>query len=68
MNDATCVLCGNEKPQEVRVSLVRWRFPEPAMYSAVPRCIDRKACRVRCEELGDPWLVIDPGEPAISPV
>ena len=68
MNDTACVLCGNERLQDVRVSLVRWRFPDPAMYSAVPRCVDRKACRQRCEALGDLWLVIDPDEPSVTPV
>lgn len=67
MNDTACVLCGNERTSEVRVSLARWRDPRGGMFSAIPRCMDRKACRARSDEIGDPWPVIDPDEPSIMP-
>jgi hypothetical protein len=62
MNASDCQLCGNPKASEVRVSLARWRYPEGAMFGAVPRCIDRKACRARCKAAGEDWPVIDPDE------
>ena len=62
-----CLLCGNPKPSEVRVSLARWRDPAQGMFSAIPRCIDRKACRARVEALGDEYEVIDPDEPSVIP-
>jgi hypothetical protein len=68
MKTDACVLCGHDKPTDVRVSLARWREPEGAMYSAVPRCIDRKACRERCEASGDDWPVIDPYEVSVVPI
>ncbi len=62
-----CVLCGNDKPTEVRVSLARWRDPEGAMFGAIPRCVNRKACRARAEAGGEDWLVIDPDELSVLP-
>ncbi len=59
MTDTACLLCGNPRLSEVRVSLARWRDPQPYLFSAIPRCIDRKACRERCE-LTEPWPVVDP--------
>lgn len=69
MNTSPCLLCGNERIIEVRVSLARWRDlkANPSMYGAIPRCIDRKACRERVEAMGDEWPVIDPGEYAYVP-
>lgn len=67
MTTSPCLLCGHERVTEVRVSLARWRYPEGAMFSAVPRCVDRKACRERCEALGEDWPVIDPDEPSVVP-
>ena len=67
MTETACLLCGNPKLSEVRVSLARWRDPQPYLFSAIPRCIDRAKCRERCEALGDPWAVIDPGEYAPLP-
>ena len=63
----TCMLCGNERTTEVRVSLARWRDPNPYLFSAIPRCIDRRACRARCEALGDDWMVLDPHEVSVLP-
>lgn len=63
----TCLLCGNPRPTEVRVSLARWRDPGQGMFSTIPRCIDRAACRRRVEENGDEYEVIDPGEPSVVP-
>ena len=67
MNASDCQLCGNPKPTEVRVSLARWRYPEGALFGAVPRCVDRKACRARAEVDGEEWLVIDPAELSVLP-
>lgn len=67
MTASSCLLCGNDRPSDVRVSLARWRDPQPAMFGAIPRCIDRKACRSRCEALGEDWPVIDPDEPSVLP-
>lgn len=62
-----CLLCGNDRLTEVRVSLARWRDPNPYLYSTIPRCSDRAACRERVELLGDDWPVIDPGEHSMTP-
>lgn len=67
MNTSACRLCGNERVTEVRVSLARWRYPEACLFDAVPRCIDRKACRTRAEADGEVWPVIDPDEPSVLP-
>lgn len=68
-NSTACVLCGNPTVTEVRVSLARWRDPRPgeAMYAAIPRCVNRVACRSRCESSGEEYDVIDPGEYAELP-
>jgi len=62
-----CLLCGGIS--DVSVSLVEWREPiDGRRFEALPRCRDRSACRERCELLGDPWLVVDPGPaPLIQP-
>lgn len=43
----TCELCRFES-HDVSVGLVEWRKPiNGKKYDAVPRCLDRKACRER---------------------
>lgn len=57
MNAMSCALCGDTSPQ-VRVGLVEWIDPlEEQRFSAVPRCVDRKACRERVEASGEKWEV-----------
>jgi hypothetical protein len=67
VNTTPCRLCGNDRATEVRVSLARWRYPEGAAYDAVPRCVDRKTCRERCEAEGELWPVLDPDEVSLLP-
>ena len=55
-----CTLCGNDRPGEVRVGLIRWAEPAGRLsVTAAPRCRDRAACRRRVLENCDPWDVID---------
>jgi len=58
--ETTCLICG-ANGNDVRVGLVSWRNPvDGQRYSAIPRCIDRLACRSRVEANGDEWEVQDP--------
>lgn len=43
------------------MGLVSWRNPvDGQQYGAVPRCVDRVACRARIEARGEEWEVEDP--------
>ena len=55
-----CLLCGSETT-ETRVMLVEWSEPiGNAIWSSVPRCVDRAACRERVERvIGERWPVND---------
>jgi len=67
MNAKPCKLCGNTKATEVRVSLARWRHPADGLFDAIPRCVNRTACRERCVAQGDDWPVLDPHETSLLP-
>lgn len=74
-----CCICGSETGPTKR-ELVEWREPvrndltgKLEVWSHVPRCIDRAACRARVElpkpaGLGEPWPIDDdtpaPARPA----
>lgn len=66
----TCELCGHTGP-DVKGSWARWRKPRPAQkpFDAIDRCVDRAACRARCEAMGDEWPVADLAAdmPAVAP-
>ena len=51
-----CVVCGAEAP--TRFLLIRWASGDP-LFTAGPRCIDRKACRERVEAAGETWEVVE---------
>lgn len=59
-----CSLCGSET-EPTAMSLVEWLEPiDGEIWSHVPRCVDRPACRARVElpkpaGLGEPWPVND---------
>jgi hypothetical protein len=55
-----CVLCGSETGP-TRMQLVEWTEPiEGEIWSTVPRCTDRLACRSRVElENDEQWPVND---------
>ncbi len=53
-----CELCDTD--QEVRYEPTRYRLENGYYYETGARCIDRKSCRLRVEEKGQPWLVLDP--------
>lgn len=58
-----CSLCGSET--ETVTALVEWLEPiDGQLWSSIPRCIERAACRARVElpkpaGLGEPWPVDD---------
>jgi hypothetical protein len=55
--DRTCLICG-DLSLDVRTQLVEWRDPVGGRrYEAIPRCIDRTACRSRVEAQGETWPV-----------
>lgn len=55
-----CVICGHEG-HDVKPSLIEWREPlDGARFDIVPRCEDRRACRRRCEDLGEQWPIPEP--------
>lgn len=60
MTTYSCVLCGRVDP-DVKVALVHWEQPVGGVeYSAVPRCPERLACRLRVEEENhERWPLID---------
>jgi hypothetical protein len=70
-----CVLCGSESTP-TRRELVEWREPVRSdatgkleVWSHVPRCLDRVACRSRVElELGEPWPIDDATPAPVRPV
>jgi len=62
-----CVLCGDEIGDRV-MALIEWSEPIGRdIWSYVPRCVDRAACRERVERvLEEPWPVND-GTPPPTP-
>lgn len=55
-----CAICGADG-QPTRMALVEWREPVGReRFTAVPRCVDRVACRRRVEnELGELWPIVE---------
>lgn len=57
---------------ELRMLLVEWREPvlvdgHRVLWSTLPRCVDRLACRARLTASGEPWPVREAGEPVGRP-
>jgi len=68
-HSSACVLCGHDVATEVRMAMVEWREPiSKEIWSTVPRCIDRAACRQRVETvLREPWPVADGTPDSVIP-
>lgn len=74
---ATCTICGHVGPawgdaaDRVTMGPIRWRDPLPGkVFDVGRRCADHKACRERCEAVGDLWPIEDgtpPTRPAALP-
>jgi len=51
----TCALC-RTADRNVRTGLIEWREPiDNLRFEALPRCVDRVACRARVEARGERW-------------
>lgn len=58
----TCLICGDTS-RDVTVGLVAWREPVGReLFSSIPRCRNRGACKRRVEQIGDEWPLLEPGE------
>lgn len=55
----TCLLCGHEGP-DVRVGLAAWKKPiDGEVFTSIPRCVDKTACRDRVEADSQEWELLD---------
>lgn len=52
-----CLLCGIEGPQ-VEVAMVEWAEPITKRFEVIPVCRDRRECRQRIEQQGEPWPLV----------
>ena len=60
MTYPTCILCDIQGPQ-VRMGLVEWADPQlwGKRFQALTVCTDRRECRQRVEQRGEPWPLAD---------
>lgn len=67
MRGDSCVICGHDG--DVRTGVVEWLEPQDGnVWTTLPRCHDRQACRDRLEAAGDVWPLRDHTRPSPKPM